>query len=147
MRDTEASQDPDVLVNVSIMDLLEVSQEKSTVSVFFWIKLEWKNSQLAFKFLHENYLLNNVDIMTQHSSSSSSIWIPKLRYYHIYDGQITTLKTTNYIEKGLSQNSSLSSSPLRPTELYEGSQNTFMMDILHRDIFLKRQFLYFFIQC
>ena len=145
MRDTEASQDPDVLVNVSIMDLLEVSQEKSTVSVFFWIKLEWKNSQLAFKFLHENYLLNNVDIMTQHSSSSSSIWIPKLRYYHIYDGQITTLKTTNYIEKGLSQNFSLSSSPLRPTELYEGSQNTFMMDILHRDIFLKRLFLYFFI--
>ena len=139
IRGTETSQDPDVLVNVAIMDLLEVSQEKSTFTVFFWIKLEWKNSNLAFKFLHENYLLNNVDIMT-----TSSIWIPKLRYYHIYDDQIVTLKTTNYIEKGLSQNSSLSGSPLRPTELYEGSKNTFMMDILHRDInFLKTVFTYF----
>ena len=126
-RDTEASQETDVLVNVSVMELLEVSQEKSSFSVFFWIKLEWKNSKLAFKFLQNDYQLNNVDTMT-----NLSIWIPQLRYYHIYDDQMITLKSTNYIERGLSQNSSLSSNQLRPTELYEGSKNTFMMDVLHR---------------
>ena len=136
MRDTEASQKTDVLVNVSIMELLEVSQEKSTFTVFFWIKLEWKNSKLAFKFLHDNFQLNNVNTMT-----NLSIWIPKLRYYHIYDDQMITLKSTNYIKRGLSQNSSLSSNQLRPTELYEGSENTFMMDVLHRYQFFKRKFL------
>ena len=83
MRDTETSQETDVLVNVSIMELLEVSQEKSSFSVFFWIKLEWKNSKLAFKFLHNDYQLNNVETMT-----NMSIWIPQLRYYHIYDDQM-----------------------------------------------------------
>ena len=72
-----------------------------------------------------------------------SIWIPQLRYYHIYDDQMITLKSTNYIERGLSQNSSLSSNQLRPTELYEGSKNTFMMDVLHRYTFFKRKLLDF----
>ena len=58
-RGTEASQETEVLVNVSIMDLLGVSLEKSTFTVFFWIKLEWKNSNLVYKFLHEDFRQNN----------------------------------------------------------------------------------------
>ena len=139
-REIKANQGIDVLVNVTIMNLLEVSQEKSTFTVFFWIKLEWKNGKHAFEFLHDDFQLNNVQTMT-----NSSVWIPHLKYYHIYDDQFRTLKSTTYIEKGLSQNVSMSPSPLRPTEVYEGSKNTFMMDILHREIFMMKQLILYLI--
>ena len=128
-RGTEASQETDVLVNVSIMELLGVSLEKSTFTVFFWIKLEWKNNNLVFKFLHEDFQLNNVNVMT-----NLTIWRPQLKFYHIYDDQMKTLKMTTYIRKGMSQNTSLNYDLLnsRLYEIYEGSKNTFMMDILHR---------------
>ena len=68
------------------MELLGVSLEKSTFTVFFWIKLEWKNNNLVFKFLHEDFRLNNVNVMT-----NLTIWRPQLKFYHIYDDQMKTL--------------------------------------------------------
>ena len=114
------------------MNLLEVNQQESTVSVFFWIKLEWKNEWFAFLFLNDDFRFNDVEKMI---GANETYFQPILRYYHIFDNQLTTLKKTIYIEKRNPKKVSLSEKTLRPEEVYEGSENTFTMDVLHRKEF------------
>ena len=69
-----------------------------------------------------------------------TIWRPQLKFYHIYDDPIKTLKKTTYVRKGMSQNTSLIYDQLssRLIEIYEGTKNTFMMDVLHRYLWFKK---------
>ena len=73
MKDKINTKDIELNVNVTVLNVLDVSQDDSTFSLFFWIKLEWINPNHDFLFLNDDFFLNDVSKMT-----NNSIYLPDL---------------------------------------------------------------------
>ena len=125
MKDKINQKDIELTVNVTVLDVLDVSQDDSTVSLFFWIKLEWINPNHDFTFLNDDFLLNDVSRMT-----NNSIYLPELQFIQIYENQFTELKKSVNIEKTAVPIMSTHPDHVRPMEIYKGANNKFLMDSL-----------------
>ena len=65
-----------VSVKLEVFDILEISQEKSTFSLFFLMELQWKLFLYDHLFLNEDFRKNTLRHMT-----NKSIWTPKGRIF------------------------------------------------------------------
>ena len=121
---------------VSVLKVLDISQEKSTFTLYFWLRLKWFNPTLEFYFLKENYELNNkyltVDMM---DDGNFDVIMPHPTFLHLYESHITTLDEAVYVGKRaqptmdngyLFMDSSKSS-----WETYKGSENPYIKESLH----------------
>merc|ERR1712061_520859 len=125
MKDKINTKDIELNVNVTVLNVLDVSQDDSTFSLFFWIKLEWINPNHDFLFLNDDFFLNDVSKMT-----NNSIYLPDLQFIQIYDDQFSKLKEPVIIEKSAGPTMSTMADHVRPKEMYKGADNKFLMDSL-----------------
>ena len=58
--DSQSLDNIDIKAFVSILKILDISQEKSTFTLYFWLRLQWFNPTLEFYFLKGNYQLNKI---------------------------------------------------------------------------------------
>ena len=63
-----------ISVNVTIMDILNVDEGKSSFEIYFILRLSWFDKELSFPFLKENEERNKID--------RSVIWSPKIQFFH-----------------------------------------------------------------
>ena len=126
MKDKINTQNINITVNVTVINVLDVSQADSTFTLFFWIRLEWINPNHDFVFLNDDFPLNDVKRMT----NSSTIYWPELEFTQIYDNQFTKLKETLVIEKTAGPRMSTNEDRVRPEEIYKGADNKYLMDHL-----------------
>mgnify|MGYP001163008884 FL=1 len=74
MKDKINTQNINITVNVTVIEVLDVSQADSTFTLFFCMRLEWINPNHDFIFLNDDFSLNDVKRMT----NSSTIYLPEL---------------------------------------------------------------------
>ena len=125
MKDKINTKDIEITVNVTVFDVLDISQDDSTFTLQFWLKLEWINPNYDFLFLNDDFHLNDVAKMTK-----NSIYYPELKFDRVYDGQISKLKESVIIEKTAGPTLFTQEDHVRPKEMYKGVENRFLMDIL-----------------
>ena len=84
----------DLYVNASVyvLDVLDISQDRSTFTLFFWLRLEWFKTY-RFYFLNENYKQNKVDEMT----NAIDVWKPKIAFLYLDDKTLTTFEESSYV--------------------------------------------------
>ena len=121
----------DLFVNASVyvLDVLDISQDKSTFTLFFWLRLEWFYSY-DFYFLNENYKQNKVDEMTD----IIDVWKPNITFLHLDDNPLTTFEESYYVLRKASPKVYPSSMNMvyRYKEYYTGNENPFIKDALHQ---------------
>ena len=125
MQDKISAQNICLTVNVTVINVLDVSQADSTFTLFFWMRLEWINPNHDFLFLNDDNTMNDVKRMT-----NSSIYLPSLQYIQLYDNQFTNLKESLVIEKTAGPRMSGNEDDVRPKEMYKGTENRYLMDTL-----------------
>ena len=122
----------DITVNASIyvLDVLDISQERSTFTLFFWLRLEWFH-MYNFLFLSENYKENSVDKMT-----NLTIWKPNITFLHLYKKPLETFEDSHYVQRraspSLHPNSVGGQPAFPPSDFYKGVENSFIKDSLHK---------------
>ena len=72
----------EVNVDVTIAQVIDISQDKNTFSLFFWLRMTWTNPNRNFLFLNEDHTLNVPSKM----SSNEKFWEPKIHFYHLHGG-------------------------------------------------------------
>ena len=125
MKDKINTKDIELTVNVTLLDVFDISQSDSTFSLHFWLKLEWINPNYDFLFLNSDFHLNEVAKMTK-----NSIYLPEIQFARIFDGQFLKLKESVVIEKTANPAMSSQTDHVRPKEMYKGIENRFLMEAL-----------------
>ena len=101
-------------IDVEILDILSVSQEDSYFKIFYDLNFQWYDEFLEFEFLkpsENGNVIRNV----------SSIWHPKVKFYHINDEKVLEKKIT--VQKNDTATMSKDHTDLNARETYDGATN------------------------
>ena len=110
-----------VQVHIKILDVYEVSTEKSRIIAKFVMSFEWFDFRLRYRFLKKQLNLNGIG-----SSQMDKIWLPTIQFDNLKEPQETKDVLVNskgaYVKR-LSNPISNKLSNVRMEEFYSGSQN------------------------
>ena len=86
----------EVSVDVTIVKVIDISQDENTFSLFFWLRMNWTNPNRNFLFLNEDQTLNIPSKML----ADGKFWEPELHFYHLKNrDSLQVLKESLYIRK------------------------------------------------
>ena len=131
----------DIKTFVSILNILDISQEKSTFTIYFWLRQQWYNPSVQFYFLKENYMLNNnYDTMLVEGDGdvlvSVPIIMPNLTFLHLDDTPLTTFEEEVYVGRHtkpkMHDDYFRMDNAKSAGERYKGSENPYIKDSLHQ---------------
>ena len=95
-RDRISPKSIEVTVDVTIVKVIDISQDKNTFSLFFWLRMTWANPNRNFLFLNEDQTLNIPSKM----SSDEKFWEPELHFYHLLNqDSLQVMKDSLYIRR------------------------------------------------
>ena len=117
-----------VLVKITIMDLLAVDDSESSFEIFFFQEVTWLDHELDFSFLKKQSIRNIVD-----ESLKMNIWIPEVKYMHVLSGNVMEEKVYVNKTKGSSNIPSIDSlNQIEMNEFYEGKENYLIIESRRR---------------
>ena len=143
---SQSLENIDIKTFVSILNILDISQEKSTFTIYFWLRQQWYNPSVQFYFLKENYLLNNkyatmlVEDFDHEDDNpnfvSVPIIMPNLTFLHLDDTPLNTFEEEVYVKrltKPIMHEDYFRMDNYKSAgERYRGSENPYIKDSLHQ---------------
>ena len=126
---------------VSILEILDISQEKSTFTLYFWQRLQWFNPNVDFYFLQENYKSNDkyTAFFVERENrtwETVPIKMPCPTFMHLDGTPLTTFEEAVYVNRRT--NATMDDDYFRMDtakssgEKYRGSENNYIKDSLHQ---------------
>ena len=122
---TTSPRDKKVRVQVKILDVYEVSTEKSRIIAKFIISFEWFDFRLRYHFLKKQLNLNGIE-----SSQMDNIWLPSIKFDNLKEPKETKdvlVQFKGAFVRKLSNPIYNKLSDVRMEEFYPGSQNPILM--------------------
>ena len=128
---------------VSILNILDINQERSTFKIIFWMRQQWYNPSVQFSFLKENYKLNNkfakmlVEPLVDGTGPFSvPIIMPNLTFVYLDYTPLTTFEEDVFVgrrTKPIMHDDYFRMDSVRSAgEKYKGSENPYIKDSLHQ---------------
>ena len=137
----------EVKTSVSILEVLDISQDKSTFTLYFWMRLQWFNHNYNIYFLQDVYKLNTNYRVNQRinkveegnntrweKTEVEMPWTPNLTFIHLDETPLITFDMAVYIERRMSPHLSEDQMNMNglQNEIYKGEENPFIKDSLHQ---------------
>ena len=131
----------DIKTYISILKILDISQEKSTFTIYFWLRLQWFNPAMKFYFLKKNYKFND-EYATMYPEGegenplSVAVLMPNLTFLHLDGNPLTTFEEVVYVarrnEPVMHDDYFRMDTVKSSGEMYKGSENPYIKDSLHQ---------------
>ena len=136
----------DIKTFVSILKILDISQEESTFTIYFWLRLRWFNPSVEFYFLKNNYKLNDkyATMLVEPEVEGTNLLsvpviMPNLTFLHLDNNPLTTFEEIVYVgrrEKPIMHDDYFRMDTSKSSgERFKGSENPYIKDSLNQGEF------------
>ena len=82
----------DIHLSIDVIQVLELVEVESAMSLQYRLTLKWKDSRVAFRNLKEDTFLNTVG-----NDDAAKIWYPQVVFYNTKDMEETKVKNSCFI--------------------------------------------------
>ena len=115
-----------ITAHVNILKVLDISQERSTFTIYFWLRLEWLDPSKEFFYLkEEDYTENNINDWREKLAK-------KVKFLHLYDNPVTVFEDELFIKRSSGPVMDGEMETLMPREKYLGSENSLFQESLNQ---------------
>ena len=115
-----------VTAHVNILKVLDISKERSTFTIYFWLRLEWLDPSKEFFYLkEEDYTENNINDWREKLAK-------KVKFLHLYDNPVTVFEDELFIKRSSGPVMDGEMETLMPREKHLGSQNSLFQESLNQ---------------
>ena len=108
---------------MNILNVLDISDIRSTFTVFFWIRLQWNDPSKDFFFLRNEYTDNSLDQGSDDHREKEVAYT--LKFLHLYDTPTSVFENDLFIKRSSGPEMDAEMEALMPREKYLGSKNCF----------------------
>ena len=112
-------------VNIKIVDILNIDDTKSTITLQFSMEQAWKDFGVKFPFLKRAMRDNEMN-----QDDLNKIWRPDIRMMSLANGMVEEISSRAIVARHTKPTMSADIDQLRPSEIYLGSENPFIVLLL-----------------
>ena len=118
-------EDVNLKVNIKIVEILNIDETSSTISLQFLMEQAWKDFGVQFPFLKRAIRDNEMN-----QDDLNNIWRPDIHMMSIADGMMEKISSRAMVDRRTGARMSGDIDLLRPAEIYVGSENPFVLFLL-----------------
>ena len=121
----------DVETSITVVQIININEADSTISILFNVSLKWTDPLLNFTFLKNDKNINQIK-----AKEVDNVWKPVIHISLLQKDTLEKLKEQIFVEKMGTPTVPMNEDSIQSNEVYTGKENPIEMAVLYQGVFI-----------